>query len=347
MASAGWDGGRSGVPDVTRYLPVVVLSRKRFAGGGGRSDPRIVCDGCVPPAAARSSASMSSGSSPDDGGIFGASASLDGADTALIAGEVASVASVVAGCGTNDMLLGARRRWRHRPERRRGRSRRHRDHLRRVRRVGGAVDYRVELAVAKRDEHRLVLLLHHLADDLGHPVGADVLDVARLHALQDSPAVHEEVRDDVTVAGARVLRLDMEHPALVTDVVIVSEQGRRILRRHGRCRGDAARNLTVSQHRAALASPPLARHVPRSACCRQGGVRPSGRRVAAGSPAVVGSACAAAGGDPAVPPAQRTDLRGTEEPNITAGGRPLAASCQARLADDGVEARVATGADVG
>ena len=47
-----------------------------------------------------------------------------------------------------------------------------------------------------------------------------------LHALEDAAAIHEEVRDDVRVADARVFRLDVEHPVLVPDVVVVAEQRR-------------------------------------------------------------------------------------------------------------------------
>ena len=114
-----------------------------------------------------------------------------------------------------------------------------RRNLKRLRRSRdlGAVDQWVELSVPQGDEHRLVLLLHHFPDDLAHPVVLDVLGVARLDALEDAPPVHEEVRDDVAVLDARVFRLDVEDLALVTDVVVVSEEGRRGLRRHGEHRG--------------------------------------------------------------------------------------------------------------
>src|SRR6185312_10269604 len=106
-----------------------------------------------------------------------------------------------------------------------------------------------ELAVAQSDEHRLVLLLHHLADDLAHSVVLDVLGVARLDALQDPAAVHEEVRDDVPVLDARVFRLNVEDLALVADVVVVPEQGRRRLRRHGLRRSECGFVLTTLSQR--------------------------------------------------------------------------------------------------
>src|SRR4029077_20664196 len=49
----------------------------------------------------------------------------------------------------------------------------------------------VKLPVSKRDIHRLVLLLHHLAHDVAHALVADVLRVARLHALENAPTVGE------------------------------------------------------------------------------------------------------------------------------------------------------------
>ena len=51
-----------------------------------------------------------------------------------------------------------------------------------------------------------------------------MLRVALLDGLQDSPAVHEEVRDDVGVLDARVFGLDVKHPVFVPDVVVVAKQ---------------------------------------------------------------------------------------------------------------------------
>jgi hypothetical protein len=64
---------------------------------------------------------------------------------------------------------------------------------------------------------------HHVAHDFGPSLAVDVLGVARLHALQDSTAVDEEVRNDVAVFHARVFRLNVEDLALVADVVVVAE----------------------------------------------------------------------------------------------------------------------------
>jgi hypothetical protein len=88
------------------------------------------------------------------------------------------------------------------------------------------VDEVIVLAVAERDEHRLVLIFHQLPDGLGHVFGADELGVAPLHGLEDASSVHEEVRDDVRVFDARVLGLNMKHPVLVPDVVVVAEERR-------------------------------------------------------------------------------------------------------------------------
>src|SRR5438270_181092 len=68
----------------------------------------------------------------------------------------------------------------------------------------------VELTVSERDEHRLVLLLHELAHEIGKAVGAEVLGIRRLHGLEDSAAVGKQMRDDVRMLDARVFRLDME-----------------------------------------------------------------------------------------------------------------------------------------
>jgi hypothetical protein len=83
----------------------------------------------------------------------------------------------------------------------------------------------VELPLTQRDEHRLVLLLHHRAHRLGHLLGADVLGVRRLRRLEDAAAVGEQVRDDVRVLDARVLGLNVKDASLVPDVIVEAEQG--------------------------------------------------------------------------------------------------------------------------
>ena len=78
-----------------------------------------------------------------------------------------------------------------------------------------ALDDVVELPVAQRDDHLHLLALHeaaHVERDVGatHLIGVDALV-----ALDDAAAVGEEVRDDVRLVEARVLRLD------VVDVLLV------------------------------------------------------------------------------------------------------------------------------
>ena len=90
----------------------------------------------------------------------------------------------------------------------------------------------IELPIAQRDEHHLVLLLHELADDLLQLVAADVLGVRRLDRLQDPTAIHEKMRDDMGMSHTRVFRLDMEQSATVLDVVIEAEERRLRHSRH-------------------------------------------------------------------------------------------------------------------
>ncbi|MBK7401731.1 MAG: hypothetical protein IPJ34_37125 [Myxococcales bacterium] len=93
---------------------------------------------------------------------------------------------------------------------------------------------RVEGAVAQGDDHRLVLLLHHLLDHLAHHRVAHVRGVGGLDRLQDASAIREEVRDDVRMLDARVLGLDVIDLPLVLEVVVEPEEGRGGL--HGRPR---------------------------------------------------------------------------------------------------------------
>ncbi len=61
--------------------------------------------------------------------------------------------------------------------------------LRRRGRTEGFLDDRVQFTFAQGDEHRLVLVLHHLPNDLRQILTAHVLGVVRARALQDPPAV--------------------------------------------------------------------------------------------------------------------------------------------------------------
>jgi len=79
-------------------------------------------------------------------------------------------------------------------------------------------------AIAQLDEHRLVLVLHELLDDLVQVLDADVLCVAGLLRRDDAPAIRKQVRDDVRVLDARVFGLDVVELALVADVGVVPDQ---------------------------------------------------------------------------------------------------------------------------
>ncbi len=88
---------------------------------------------------------------------------------------------------------------------------------------GAPLDDRVELSVAQRDDHLHLLPLHELAHVEGDVRAADRLGVVALVALDDAAAVGEEVRDDVRLVEAAVLRLDVEDLVLVLDVVVEAD----------------------------------------------------------------------------------------------------------------------------
>ena len=56
----------------------------------------------------------------------------------------------------------------------------------------------------------LCCVFHELAHGLGQTIAADVLRVRRLDGLQNAPAVHEEVGDDVRMTNAGVFGLDVK-----------------------------------------------------------------------------------------------------------------------------------------
>ena len=65
--------------------------------------------------------------------------------------------------------------------------------------------------------------LHELPHEGRDVVAPHVLGVRALVALDDAPAVGEEVRDDVRLVEAAVLGLDVEGLALVLDVVVEAD----------------------------------------------------------------------------------------------------------------------------
>ena len=90
----------------------------------------------------------------------------------------------------------------------------------------------IELSIAQGDEHHLVLLLHQIAHDLGHLLAADVFGVGSLDRLQNAPAIHEKVRDDMGMAHTGVFGLDVKQPTAMLDVVIEAEERRLRHSRH-------------------------------------------------------------------------------------------------------------------
>ncbi len=84
----------------------------------------------------------------------------------------------------------------------------------------------VELTVPQRDEHRFVLIAHHLLDAIFHVGGRHDVVVARLFGRDDASTIRKQVRDDVRVLDSRILSLDVVELALVTNVGVVPEKGR-------------------------------------------------------------------------------------------------------------------------
>jgi hypothetical protein len=68
-----------------------------------------------------------------------------------------------------------------------------------------------------------VLLLHDLAQDRVHVVPPEMLGVVRPRALYDAPAVREQMGREARVFDPRVLRLDVEDLAPVSNVVVEPE----------------------------------------------------------------------------------------------------------------------------
>jgi hypothetical protein len=95
----------------------------------------------------------------------------------------------------------------------------------------------IELPIAQRDEHHLVLLFHQIANDLLQLVASDVLGVGRLDRLENAPAIHEKVRDDMGMPHPGVFGLYMEQPTPMFDVVIEAEERRLRHARHRIRRG--------------------------------------------------------------------------------------------------------------
>ncbi len=134
-------------------------------------------------------ASIATGATGSGGGTTGA-----GAGTTTAGAGTATGAGATTGGGAG----GQRRRERRPAPLQPARS--GFDGLRSELAVGPAVfEQVVELTVAQGDEHRLVLLLHHLPHGLGEALLTDVLGVRGLGRLEDATAVREQVRDDVRV----------------------------------------------------------------------------------------------------------------------------------------------------
>ena len=83
-------------------------------------------------------------------------------------------------------------------------------------------DLLLEVAVAKRLDHRLVRVLHQADDDGVEVWLLESIFVFDLATRNDRPVV-EDVREVVGLVDARVFRLHVIQPAPVGDVVVVSE----------------------------------------------------------------------------------------------------------------------------
>src|SRR5215471_5818528 len=90
----------------------------------------------------------------------------------------------------------------------------------------------VECAAHQMPQHLLVLLLHQLPNDFRKMLGAHNVRV-RGALRGDNVTAHEEMRDDVSMGDARILRLHVIHLPLVIDVVIETGESLLEVSSHG------------------------------------------------------------------------------------------------------------------